>query len=165
MNTPAVNRAGDRRVRDLGPRRGAESPPVTSLKGAARAILQHLGLAAGVPAATPHYDCADGSTAGLAGRPTVLDSDGAPDWDRDPVVVSLARWDRIKDPLGVLDGFLERALAATGAHLLLAGPDPGQVADDPRGRSRARRRARTREAAAAPGARAGSCRLPAAHPG
>ena len=99
--------------------------------GAARAILQHLGLAAGVPAATPAYDCTDGSTARLAGRPTVLDSDGAPDWDRDPVVVSLARWDRIKDPLGILDGFLERALAATGAHLLLAGPDPGHVADDP----------------------------------
>ena len=98
---------------------------------AARTILQHLGLAAGVPAATPGYDCTDGSTARLAGRPTVLDSDGAPDWDRDPVVVSLARWDRIKDPLGVLDGFLERVLAATGAHLLLAGPDPGQVADDP----------------------------------
>ena len=99
--------------------------------GAARAILQHLGLAAGVPAATPHYDCADGSTARLAARPTVLDSDGAPDWDRDPVVVSLARWDRIKDPLGILDGFLQRALPATGAHLLLAGPDPGHVADDP----------------------------------
>jgi trehalose synthase len=87
------------------------------------AILQHLGLAAGVPAATPRYDCTGGSTAALAGRPTVLDSDGAPDWTRDPVVVSLARWDRIKDPLGVL--------AATGTHLLLAGPDPGHVADDP----------------------------------
>ncbi len=99
--------------------------------GAARAILQHLGLAAGVPAAAPAYDCTDGSTARLAARPTVLDSDGAPDWDRDPVVVSLARWDRIKDPLGILDGFLERALPATGAHLLLAGPDPGDVADDP----------------------------------
>jgi Glycosyl transferases group 1 len=30
-------------------------------EGAARAILQHLGLAAGVPAATPGYDCTDGS--------------------------------------------------------------------------------------------------------
>ena len=99
--------------------------------GAARAIVQHLGLAAGVPAAAPRFDCTGGSTAVLAGRPTVVDSDGAPDWDRDPVVVSLARWDRIKDPLGVLDGFLERVLAATGAHLLLAGPDPAQVADDP----------------------------------
>ena len=93
--------------------------------------MQHLGLAAGVPAAAPSYDCTGGSTATLVGRPTVLDSDGAPDWDRDPVVVSLARWDRIKDPLGILDGFLERVLPATGAHLLLAGPDPSQVADDP----------------------------------
>jgi trehalose synthase len=98
---------------------------------AARAILQHLGLAAGVSAVTPSYECTDGSTATLAARPTVLDSDGAPDWSRNPVVVSLARWDRIKDPLGILDGFLERVLAATDAHLLLAGPDANQVADDP----------------------------------
>lgn len=47
------------------------------------------------------------------------------------MVVSLARWDRIKDPLGILDGFLERVRPAVGAHLLLAGPDPGHVADDP----------------------------------
>jgi trehalose synthase len=97
----------------------------------ARAILQHLGLAAGVSTTPPSYDCTDGSTATLAARPTVLDSDGAPDWSRVPVVVSLARWDRIKDPLGIMDGFLERVLAATDAHLLLAGPDTSQVADDP----------------------------------
>jgi hypothetical protein len=71
------------------------------------------------------YHRTDGSTARLAGRPTVWDSDGAPDWDRDPVVVSLARWDRIKDPFGILDGFLERVRPAAGAHLLLAGPRPG----------------------------------------
>jgi hypothetical protein len=99
--------------------------------GAARAILQHLGLAAGVSTAIPSYDCTDGSTATLAARPTVLDSDGAPDWSRHPVVVSLARWDRIKDPLGILDGFLERVLAATDAQLLLAGPDANEVAEDP----------------------------------
>jgi trehalose synthase len=99
--------------------------------GAARAIVQHLGLGAGVPAAAPRYARADGSVATLAAGPTVVDSDGPPDWGRDPVVVSLARWDRIKDPLGILDGFVERVVPATGAHLLLAGPDPGQVADDP----------------------------------
>ena len=100
-------------------------------EGAALAILQYLGLAAGSLGAAPSYECTDGSMATLAARPTVLDSDGAPDWSRDPVVVSLARWDRIKDPLGILDGFLERALAASDAHLLLAGPDAHQVADDP----------------------------------
>jgi len=99
--------------------------------GAARAIVQHLGLAAGVPAAAPRYARADGSVATLAAGPTVLDSDGPPDWGRDPVVASLARWDRIKDPVGILDGFAGRVVPATGAHLLLAGPDPGQVADDP----------------------------------
>ena len=98
---------------------------------AARAILQHLGLAAGVSPVTARYECTGGSTATLAARPTVLDSDGAPDWSRDPVVVSLARWDRIKDPLGILDGFLDRVFPATDAHLLLAGPDARQVADDP----------------------------------
>jgi len=98
---------------------------------AARAILQHLGLAAGVSTATASYERTDGSTATMVGRPTVLDCDGAPDWSRNPVVVSLARWDRIKDPLGILDGFLARVLAASDAHLLLAGPDADQVADDP----------------------------------
>src|SRR5450755_3628629 len=98
---------------------------------AARAILQQLGLAGGVSTGPPRYDCTDGSTATLAAGPTVLDSDGAPDWSRDPVVVSLARWDRIKDPLGILDGFLERVLAASDAHLLLAGPDANHVDDDP----------------------------------
>jgi trehalose synthase len=97
----------------------------------ARAILQHLGLSAGVPDAPPSYERTDGSMATLAGRPTVLDCDTAPDWSREPVVVSLARWDRIKDPLGILDGFLERVLAASDAHLLLAGPDADHVADDP----------------------------------
>jgi trehalose synthase len=97
----------------------------------ARAILQHLGLAAGDAVAPPSYECTDGSIATLAAGPTVLDCDAAPDWSRDPVVVSLARWDRIKDPLGILDGFLERVLAASDAHLLLAGPDAHQVADDP----------------------------------
>ena len=96
---------------------------------AARAILQHLGLAAGVSAATPR------ATSARMGRsrrsqlvPRSLHSDGAPDWQPGPSRVLLARWDRIKDPLGILDGFLERALAASDAHLLLAGPDaePGR---------------------------------------
>ena len=99
--------------------------------GAARAILQHLGLAAGMPAAAPRYVRTDGSVATLTACPTVVESAGPPDWGHDPVVVSLARWDGIKDPIGIVDGFVQRVVPATGAHLLLAGPDPGQVADDP----------------------------------
>ncbi|HTS98912.1 MAG TPA: hypothetical protein VMI33_20090, partial [Streptosporangiaceae bacterium] len=96
--------------------RSAKNLPMSY--GAARAIVQHLGLAAGVPAAVPRYARANGSVARLAAGPTVLDSDGPPDWGRDPVVVSLARWDRIKDPLGILDGFVARVVPVTSAHLL-----------------------------------------------
>jgi trehalose synthase len=46
------------------------------------------------------------------------------------VVVQVSRWDRLKDPQGVIEGF---ARVATTAHLLLAGPDVTAVADDPEG--------------------------------
>ena len=46
------------------------------------------------------------------------------------VVAQVSRWDRLKDPVGVLRGFAgEPGLAE--AHLILAGPSPGSVADDP----------------------------------
>ncbi len=99
--------------------------------GAARAILVHLQLAAGRASAAATYERTDGARATLSGRPTLLDTDGPPDWERTPVVVSLARWDRLKEPLGILDGFLGRVLPRVDAHLLLAGPDASQIADDP----------------------------------
>lgn len=98
---------------------------------ASRAILRHLGLGAGVPTDHPTYERSDGTSVTLAARPTLLDSDGPPDWSHAPMVVSLARWDRLKDPIGILSGFLDRVLPASNAHLLLAGPDANQVADDP----------------------------------
>ena len=51
-----------------------------------------------------------------------------------PLVVQVSRWDRLKDHLGVMQGFvrLEEAEAA-GAHLVLAGPSVTGVADDPEG--------------------------------
>jgi trehalose synthase len=47
-----------------------------------------------------------------------------------PLVVQVSRWDALKDPLGVIGGFAdEERLAET--HLMLAGPAPSSVADDP----------------------------------
>jgi trehalose synthase len=50
-----------------------------------------------------------------------------------PLVVQVSRWDRLKDPLGVLQGFAGHVPDALGAHLLLAGPAASSVSDDPEG--------------------------------
>jgi trehalose synthase len=47
-----------------------------------------------------------------------------------PLVLQVSRWDRLKDPLGVLRGFAESG-GLDHAHLMLAGPAPSSVADDP----------------------------------
>jgi trehalose synthase len=49
---------------------------------------------------------------------------------RDRLVVSLARWDRLKDPVGVMRGFVEH-VDEPDVRLILAGPSPEAVADDP----------------------------------
>jgi trehalose synthase len=50
-----------------------------------------------------------------------------------PLVLQVSRWDRLKDPLGVLAGFAEHVHAGEDPHLVLAGPDVASVADDPEG--------------------------------
>jgi trehalose synthase len=49
----------------------------------------------------------------------------------DRIVVHLSRWDRLKDPLGVLNCFAGDVLDAADAHLILAGPTARAIADDP----------------------------------
>jgi trehalose synthase len=49
------------------------------------------------------------------------------------VVLQVSRWDALKDPLGVIQGFSDHVPAATGAHLVYAGPAVTSVADDPEG--------------------------------
>ena len=51
-----------------------------------------------------------------------------------PLVAQVSRWDRLKDPVGVLAGFAEHVhLDHEDPHLVLAGPDVAAVADDPEG--------------------------------
>jgi trehalose synthase len=50
-----------------------------------------------------------------------------------PLVAQVSRWDRLKDPIGVLRGFAEHVHAGEAPHLVLAGPDVTAVADDPEG--------------------------------
>jgi trehalose synthase len=48
-----------------------------------------------------------------------------------PIVVQVSRWDPLKDPLGVLQGFNRHVPDRLGAHLVLAGPAASSVSDDP----------------------------------
>lgn len=51
------------------------------------------------------------------------------------IVVQTARWDRLKDPAGVLGFFADHLAAAhPDVHLLLVGPSVDGVADDPEDR-------------------------------
>jgi trehalose synthase len=46
----------------------------------------------------------------------------------------VSRWDRLKDPIGVIRGFAEHVAPTTDAHLVYAGPAVEAVADDPEGK-------------------------------
>jgi trehalose synthase len=48
-------------------------------------------------------------------------------------VIQVSRWDRLKDPEGVLRAFVDGVAPSTDAHLVLAGPSTAAVADDPEG--------------------------------
>jgi trehalose synthase len=52
----------------------------------------------------------------------------------DRYVLQVSRWDRLKDPLGVIDGFAEHvAPRCQDVHLIYAGPAVEAVSDDPEG--------------------------------
>jgi trehalose synthase len=51
-----------------------------------------------------------------------------------PVVTQVSRWDPLKDHAGVMTGFAHHVAPDLQAHLVLAGPDPEVIADDPGGR-------------------------------
>jgi trehalose synthase len=99
----------------------------------ARAILAHAGIArsAGDPVVPPTYHRRDGSRIRLKQHATVRRTGMGPRIGLDRIVVHLSRWDRLKDPLGVLHCFADQVLDAADAHLVLAGPTARAVVDDP----------------------------------
>ena len=96
------------------------------------AILKVAGIVAGEPAAEALYQHRDGRT-DYVNRQADMTQD-EPIQAGDPLVVQVSRWDPLKDPLGVMYGFAEHvADRVPGARLLLAGPSPVGVTDDPEG--------------------------------
>jgi trehalose synthase len=73
----------------------------------------------------------DGSPGRVDSRAELIDGSPAPPGV--PLVTQVSRWDRLKDPLGVMEGFVRGVLPESDAHLMLAGPDVRAVADDPEG--------------------------------
>jgi trehalose synthase len=71
----------------------------------------------------------DGSSARVA-RSAELDQD-TPVPPEAPLICQVSRWDRLKDPVGVLRTVADYCEA--DAHLLLAGPSVAGVSDDPEG--------------------------------
>ena len=52
----------------------------------------------------------------------------------DTFLLQVSRWDALKDPMGVIDGFLQHVADHCDSHLVYAGPAVEAVSDDPEGR-------------------------------
>jgi trehalose synthase len=99
-----------------------------------RAILRRAGLLAleGDDGVEPDYRRPDGSQAQVERGCQVVAQGELPGADA-RLVVQVSRWDRLKDPAGVMHGFAEVLAAGHDAWLVLAGPSLGSVIDDPDG--------------------------------
>jgi trehalose synthase len=98
----------------------------------ARSIRRVAGLEPGPAAGAPVFSRRDG-TPGRVDR-SAERSGTLPLPDDVPAVVQVSRWDRLKDPIGIVDAFRDAIAPRSPAHLVLVGPSTAAVADDPEGR-------------------------------
>jgi trehalose synthase len=98
---------------------------------AVHAILTCTGIVDDGDTQAATYTRADGSPGRIEHTATIVESSrlGA----ETALVVQVSRWDRLKDPIGVLEGFVGGVVPVCDAHLMLAGPSVAEVADDPEG--------------------------------
>jgi len=96
-----------------------------------RSILRVAGLEPGDAEAQPVFARRDGTPGRVDRRGELSGSQPLP--PEAPAIVQVSRWDRLKDPLGILEAFCDGIAPATDAHLVLAGPSTAAVADDPEG--------------------------------
>jgi trehalose synthase len=95
------------------------------------AILASAGVIAADSDADPLFTRSDGTPGRVDRRADMVEVEPLRRDDR--VVVQVSRWDRLKDPLGVITGFVDHIAPHVDAHLMLAGPSTESVADDPEG--------------------------------
>jgi trehalose synthase len=119
------------RVSIIPPCIDAESPKNVPIDGpVVGAVLAEAGLMES-PAGRPIVPLLDGSAVLVSRRAEMVEVGPVP--ATAPLVVQVSRWDRLKDPVGVLHGFVDGVPHDLGAHLMLAGPQVESVSDDPEG--------------------------------
>lgn len=94
------------------------------------AVLRTLGLRDGPPETAPVFVRGDGTPDRVERPAELLQEEPLPAGAK--LVAQVSRWDRLKDPRGLLECF-ERHLDDPGVHLALVAPATGAVADDPEG--------------------------------
>ena len=94
------------------------------------AVLAAAGLRAGSEGLAS-FRRLDGRVAQVRHRATMLETRPLAAGER--YVLQVSRWDSLKDPIGVIEGFAKHVAPHTDAHLIYAGPDISAVADDPEG--------------------------------
>jgi trehalose synthase len=96
------------------------------------AILCAAGLLETQTDATPSFIRDDGSVASVRRKATIVD--GAHPAPRDAkLAVQISRWDTLKDPFGVMEGFTRALGDREDAYLMVVGPAVDKVTDDPEG--------------------------------
>ena len=96
-----------------------------------RSILKAAGILEHDGPGRPVFERHDG-TPGRVDRQAQMVQDAPLPVDV-PVVTQVSRWDRLKDPIGVMESIVSHTHHATRSHLVLAGPEPSAVSDDPEG--------------------------------
>jgi trehalose synthase len=100
-------------------------------EGVVRSILATAGILEHDGPGRPVFERHDG-TPGRVDRQAQMVQEAPLPLDV-PIVTQVSRWDRLKDPIGVMEGLVTQADHATRSHLVLAGPEPSAVSDDPEG--------------------------------
>jgi trehalose synthase len=98
----------------------------------ATAIMRAAGIIDGTPDTEPEYARQNGNKASVGSRAEMVEL--APVPADAPIVTQISRWDPLKDHAGVMTAFIEHVDASLGAHLVLAGPSPESIDDDPEGK-------------------------------
>jgi trehalose synthase len=93
-------------------------------------VLGTIGLGRDGALPPPTYQRIDGTPARVNRKATIVQHDTLPADAQ--LVAQVSRWDRLKDPVGLLACFAEH-VADHEPHLVVAGPDVTAVDDDPEG--------------------------------